>query len=128
MTISPSLVRAASSGLLIPETLGSGPTGRLASWVAVAAPCIAELDSLVLAVEKGDKDAALASHERAYWTLYDKDLEVVTRSHLTEKDGQRDVNAAVLREEENRRILEIRHIVVTSVNNRDILLEDVVDD
>ncbi len=35
--------------------------------------------------------------------------------------------AAKLREEENLRILEIRHIVVTSINNRDILLEDLVD-
>ncbi len=35
--------------------------------------------------------------------------------------------AAKLRDEENKRILEIRHIVVTSINNRDILLEDLVE-
>ncbi len=35
--------------------------------------------------------------------------------------------AAKLREEENKRILEIRHIVVTSINNRDVLLEDLVE-
>jgi cobalt-zinc-cadmium resistance protein CzcA len=35
--------------------------------------------------------------------------------------------AAKLREEENRRILEIRQIVVTSINNKDIRLEDLVE-
>ncbi|HVS38602.1 MAG TPA: efflux RND transporter permease subunit, partial [Gemmataceae bacterium] len=35
--------------------------------------------------------------------------------------------SAKLREEENKRILEIRQIVVTSINNRDVLLEDLVE-
>src|SRR5262249_36530219 len=35
--------------------------------------------------------------------------------------------SAQLRAEENRRILEIRKLVLTSVNNKDILLEDIVE-
>ena len=35
--------------------------------------------------------------------------------------------AAKIREEENRRILEIRQLVITSINNKDILIEDIVE-
>ncbi len=70
------------------------------SWVAVAEPVVAELDSLVAAFDKGDKDAALASYDRAYFVLYDKEFEDAVRKSLTEMDGGKPVNVAILREEQ----------------------------
>ncbi len=70
------------------------------SWTAVADPVVAELDSLVAAFEKGDKDGALASYDRAYFVLYDKDFEDAVRKHLTEMDNGKSVNVAILREEQ----------------------------
>jgi Cu/Ag efflux pump CusA len=48
---------------------------------------------------------------------------------LAQVRGMKDADqaAARLREEEDKRLREIRGIVITSVNNRDVLLEDVVD-
>ena len=73
--------------------------------------------------------------------MKDPDPEAEKALHEAEKEGRPDAPvlkemqrrrlataaAAKLREEENRRLLEIRHIVVTSINNRDILLEDLVE-
>jgi cobalt-zinc-cadmium resistance protein CzcA len=78
--------------------------------------------NLVLGMDDPDPEAAKALEE----------AEAAGRpeaAELKEKQRRRLATAAAakLRAEENRRVLEIRHIVVTSVNNREILLEDLVE-
>ena len=76
----------------------------------------------VLGMTDPDPEAAkaLAEAEKAGRTDAEQ-LRVLQRRRLAA------AASAKLREEENRRILEIRRIVITSINNRDILLEDLVE-
>jgi cobalt-zinc-cadmium resistance protein CzcA len=78
--------------------------------------------NLVLGMEDPDPEAAkaLEEAEAAGRPEVDKLKEQQRRRLAT-------AAAAKLRAAENRRILEIRRIVVTSVNNREVLLEDLVE-
>jgi cobalt-zinc-cadmium resistance protein CzcA len=73
--------------------------------------------------------------------LRDPDPEAAEAAEAAEREGRPEAHelreaqrrrvaaaaAAKLREEENQRVREIRNLVITSVNNRDILIDDVVE-
>lgn len=73
------------------------------TWAAQAELVAKKLDALVVSVEKGDKEAALALHESAYFECYEnaaRNLEVASQRFLPEEplDG-RPRNVAIVRED-----------------------------
>jgi hypothetical protein len=83
-----------------PPSAASPSPGPSGAWVAQAERCVARLDEVVAKAEAGDREGALAAHEKAYFEEYDRNLEVASKTYLPEEPFEGKMRNVVIARED----------------------------